>query len=77
MDNEKEKNHQTEDHDDQRVTVQFIGVALEHLAAHIDGGIAGGMGAEEEKEQQSGSSHYQFLADRRRYKSDKPHTRTL
>jgi hypothetical protein len=77
MNNEEDKNHQTEDHDDQRVTVQFIGVTLEHLAAHIYGGIAGSMGAKEEKEQQSGSSHYQFLADRRRHKSDKPHTRTL
>ena len=77
MDEEDDQEAEAEDEDDERVAVQLVGVALKNLAAHEDGGIAGGMGAEEEKEQQSRRGHDQFLADGRGEKSDKPHKRTL
>lgn len=76
MDNKENKNGQTENNDNQGMAMQFVGIALKDLAAHIDRSISGSVGAEEEKEQQPCHSHYQFLADGRRNKPDKPHTRT-
>ncbi len=60
----EQENEQAEDQNDQRMAVQFVGIALENLAAHVDGGIAGGVGAEKQEQQQPSRCHYQFLADR-------------
>jgi hypothetical protein len=62
---------------DQRMAMQLVGIALKHLAAHKDGGVAGSMSAEKKKEQQPGGRHDEFLADGGGEKSDKPHKRTL
>jgi len=45
------------------MAVQLVGIALKDLAAHVDRGIAGSVGAEKEQQQQPRRSHYQFFAN--------------
>ncbi len=77
MDGKEDEKSQAEHQDDQRVAVQFIGIALKNLAAHKDCRITRGMGAEKQNEEEAGDGHDHFLTDRRFEKRDEPHKRTL
>jgi hypothetical protein len=52
MDKENQKDAETEDQDNQGMTVQFIGIALKNRPAHIDGRISCRMAAEKQQQHQ-------------------------